>query len=514
MAASTSVSSSVSSTPESSSISSTSSAPASTPSTITCSANGKTYVNGQTYTEEGVDYLIRCSSDNSQNAYKGIGVSTGGFSTCFDVCNADAECNGFTFVGDNGGNCYLKAVEGNYPTAPNYVVSAFRISPRAPISSSSPGVTPTLLSTSLSSSSSSPVAASTSSAEVSVTTTTETSSVVMTTSSSDVSTTQVSITTVTETPVQSTATSVQTSSTSASATTVTQSVATGPPSSCSAMAAKGGNVVDVNGEEYIVRCGWDHAGRDIAARSAASFGDCQPLCDATPGCQAYAYLGGDGPGTCYLKDSLSGGALSYADFASKVGALPIVVTSTTVAPVPTTSTTVNTISTSASSVVMVTSTGAAPTTETTTVFPSSISSPVVKVTTTQTSKGPVATDGRVDMPANNPPVEHEDIPAESSTVETSTSTIGSASTSTFTRRVRTSSASASATVTTTTVRPVTRTTTRPAAATATGPVVDPVDTNHGCGALNHKGGMFYLRTHVTHGDVLRFENLYLQQTPY
>ncbi|KAK5012402.1 hypothetical protein LTR60_004399 [Cryomyces antarcticus] len=163
---------------------------------------------------------------------------------------------------------------------------------------------------------------------------------------------------------------------------------------------------------------------------------------------------------------------------------------------------------------MVTSTGAAPTTETTTVFPSSISSPVVKVTTTQTSKGPVATDGRVDMPANNPPVEHEDIPAESSTVETSTSTIGSASTSTFTRRVRTSSASASATVTTTTVRPVTRTTTRPAAATATGPVVDPVDTNHGCGALNHKGGMFYLRTHVTHGDVLRFENLYLQQTPY
>ncbi|TKA61162.1 hypothetical protein B0A49_11916 [Cryomyces minteri] len=280
------------------------------------------------------------------------------------------------------------------------------------------------------------------------------------------------------------------------------------------MAAKGGNVVDVNGEEYVVRCGWDHPGRDIAARSAASFGDCQPLCDATPGCQAYSYLGGDGPGTRYLKDSLSGGALSYADFASKVGALPVVATSTTVASAPTTSTTVNPTSTSASSVVMVTSTEAAPTMEMTTVFLSSTTSSVVEVTTTQTSQGPVATDGHVDIPANNPPVEHEDVPAESSTVMTSTSTIRSASTSTSTRRVRASSAFASATMTTTTVRYVTRTTTRPAAATATGPVVDPVDTNHGCGALNHKGGMFYLRTHVTHGNVLRFENLYLQQTPY
>ncbi|TKA66535.1 hypothetical protein B0A49_07480 [Cryomyces minteri] len=124
---------------------------------------------------------------------------------------------------------------------------------------------------------------------------------------------------------------------------------------------------------------------------------------------------------------------------------------------------------------MVTSTEAAPTMETTTVFLSSTSSSVVKVTTTQTFKGPVATDGHVDIPANNPPVEHEDVPAESSTVVASTSTISDRDHN---------------------------------------DLVDPVDTNHGCGALNHKGGMFYLRTHVTHGDVLRFENLYLQQTPY
>ncbi|KXT04889.1 hypothetical protein AC578_3460 [Pseudocercospora eumusae] len=73
-----------------------------------------------------------------------------------------------------------------------------------------------------------------------------------------------------------------------------------PTGSCSGI----GPYTDANGKNYTSICGFDFPGSDIGAYPVNSFSDCYQQCDALPGCVGFSYLGGSGPGYCYLKSSI------------------------------------------------------------------------------------------------------------------------------------------------------------------------------------------------------------------
>jgi hypothetical protein len=63
-----------------------------------------------TYTDTNkVQYSIRCNADNSYASFNSTTIITGGFSKCFPACDNFSACAGFTFVGSDGGMCYLKS---------------------------------------------------------------------------------------------------------------------------------------------------------------------------------------------------------------------------------------------------------------------------------------------------------------------------------------------------------------------------------------------------------------------
>lgn len=58
-------------------------------------------------------------------------------------------------------------------------------------------------------------------------------------------------------------------------------------------------------DSYNLACNTDYPGGDLVAKNAQSFQGCAPLCDQTQGCVGWAYVGGTGAGTCYLKQTLT-----------------------------------------------------------------------------------------------------------------------------------------------------------------------------------------------------------------
>lgn len=86
-------------------------------------ANGKTYQDGFK-----ISYRIRCNSDNAFDSFDSIVVGTGGYDQCFSSCSQSEKCAGFTYVGEDSGNCYLKAQmpNGTYEAKPggNYISCA------------------------------------------------------------------------------------------------------------------------------------------------------------------------------------------------------------------------------------------------------------------------------------------------------------------------------------------------------------------------------------------------------
>jgi hypothetical protein len=70
--------------------------------------------------------------------------------------------------------------------------------------------------------------------------------------------------------------------------------------------------------EYQYKCGRDHPQGDIGVVGAKTFDSCVGFCDTTKDCIGFAWVGGNGPGTCYLKGRITPGeANSNVDFASK-----------------------------------------------------------------------------------------------------------------------------------------------------------------------------------------------------
>lgn len=103
---------------------------------LTCPASNATL-----YTDSNHNtYEIHCSQDNSYTSYDTVTIATGGFSACFASCDNLTACAGFTYVGLDGGSCYLKqALPENLAVAKagsNYV-SCLRVNSSAPESTSS-----------------------------------------------------------------------------------------------------------------------------------------------------------------------------------------------------------------------------------------------------------------------------------------------------------------------------------------------------------------------------------------
>lgn len=102
--------------------------------------------NGTTYTDNNnIAYVVRCSSDTTAASYNNVQVSIGGYAQCFSTCSSSSDCAGFTYVGLDGGVCYLKATmpKDTYlaKSGTNYV-SCAKIDPTASVPRPSVSATP------------------------------------------------------------------------------------------------------------------------------------------------------------------------------------------------------------------------------------------------------------------------------------------------------------------------------------------------------------------------------------
>ena len=65
---------------------------------------------------------------------------------------------------------------------------------------------------------------------------------------------------------------------------------------------------DNNNVQYEIHCGFDYQGGGNVY-AAESFENCLGICDNTSGCKAVSFVGGNGAGSCYIKDAT--GSLNY-----------------------------------------------------------------------------------------------------------------------------------------------------------------------------------------------------------
>lgn len=102
--------------------------------------------NGTTYSDNNnIAYVVRCNSDNSSPSYDNVQVSIGGYAQCFSTCSTSGDCAGFTYVGLDGGTCYLKAKMSNdtyVAKSGNNYVSCAKINPNASAQRPSASATP------------------------------------------------------------------------------------------------------------------------------------------------------------------------------------------------------------------------------------------------------------------------------------------------------------------------------------------------------------------------------------
>lgn len=303
-------------------------------------ANGVTYNTGQRVTQDGLAYTIHCSSDNSQGAYDIVGVNSGSFSKCFDACDASSKCQGWTYSGTDSGNCYLKSSEGSYSNSSSTIVSAFIAGQRPDGSSASGPSSSHAPSATASVSPSSCKAIGTGDGKL--------------TPYTDQNGRKYSIACKYEIggsllAVQSAATfddcfpicdkmsgcagfawlqdngpgncyfksnfdNVNTIGPSPAdvAIMVDFPLPSGPavPSSTASSTpshAPSGGCSTFHASNYpgwTIECQTDRDGGNLKAVSSSSFEGCSPICEETSQCIGFSYVGGTGPGTCYLKQEL------------------------------------------------------------------------------------------------------------------------------------------------------------------------------------------------------------------
>lgn len=202
----------------------------------------------------GSPYELECGEDHYGGDLTAVGSDT--FLGCIDICNANPECIGYSYLGRN---CYLKKYlnAGNTNPAVNIALNLDRNSTAKP----------------------------------------------------------------------------PPSSTSAVATSPTATPAAAP-GSCGYIAANGTNTyIDSDNVQYTIQCGTDHNGGDIGAVGAKDFVGCMDACDKKDKCIAFSWIGGNGPGTCYLKGTVTNTEHDvYVDYAYKKTPTDIPASSSSSAP--------------------------------------------------------------------------------------------------------------------------------------------------------------------------------------
>lgn len=187
----------------------------------------------------GSPYELECGEDHYGGDLAAAGSAT--FLGCIDICNANPECIGYSYL---GGVCYLKKYLNTANTNPavNFALNLDRNSTAKPPSSS----------------------------------------------------TSVAVTSPTATPAAA-------------------------PGSCGYIAKDGAKTYrDSDHAEYTIQCGTDHNGGDIGAVGAKDFVGCMDACDKKDKCIAFSWVGGNGPGTCYLKGTVTDTESDvYVDYAYK-----------------------------------------------------------------------------------------------------------------------------------------------------------------------------------------------------
>jgi hypothetical protein len=93
---------------------------------------------------------------------------------------------------------------------------------------------------------------------------------------------------------------------STSTSTAPTATAAAAPGSCKYIAVNGTDTyTDSNNVQYMIQCHTDHNGGDIGNVGAKDFVGCMDACDKTDKCIAFSWVGGNGPGTCYLKGTVT-----------------------------------------------------------------------------------------------------------------------------------------------------------------------------------------------------------------
>ncbi|KAI7320186.1 putative ferulic acid esterase, partial [Hortaea werneckii] len=103
---------------------------------------------------------------------------------------------------------------------------------------------------------------------------------------------------------QTTSTATSTDQTSSSSITTTSSSSASASATGISCPQANGTTVTVDGKDFVVQCGWDHAGGDISSQYVDSFYQCISICVATPECVLVTLRAN----SCFLK-SLAGEAV-------------------------------------------------------------------------------------------------------------------------------------------------------------------------------------------------------------
>lgn len=281
-----------------------------------------------TFTDSwGITYYVKCKSDSTEDSFRAVPVYSGGFSACFGACDNVQDCKGFTFVGEDGGTCYLKKAPGTFvPKEKNNFVTAFQLGALGySVTSRNPVVSMTSSSISRSGSSSGPAGPSSVGIASSKSSSLSWSSSISGTSSRSTSSSGSSNSSITSSRSVSMSGSSSSSSLSSSFSYV-------PPPPCPTSASYfcmenvQQTTCSASGTNYAVQCGIFYQGTEIDTSdinlmpgqggdseedgmsklvkraTVPDFATCQSLCGRTSGCKAFNFVGTN----CTLLSSVSG----------------------------------------------------------------------------------------------------------------------------------------------------------------------------------------------------------------
>ncbi|KAI5263007.1 hypothetical protein E4T47_09141 [Aureobasidium subglaciale] len=263
----------------------------------------------------GSNYTIAYSSDSTQGAYSNAAASTN-FIDCMNACDADAQCNAFTYVGGkNGagsGTCWKKTALGSLSPSGNNVLSGSRVSKFSSVSSVSSSSAPTSSSSSAPSSSAPAISSSPSSAipsssgsiaasSSSSTTSSLTSSVSI---SAGLSSFYYSISSDTPSSSGATSSSATLSATASSPVASSSSTASVTQTSPASSAYTSGARPVFGGVTYSIQVNTSYSGTRIRLprkRATTFIDDCLNVCASSTSCVASAF--DDGAASCsYYSD--------------------------------------------------------------------------------------------------------------------------------------------------------------------------------------------------------------------